>query len=329
MAEWNEELEKKILKKSRFTLLFRILWVIFVLFFLYAGYKTILYITFDKLNVTRENHYYSNLAVEWRFPNVRADRGMDSFEITPFGTTKFTYPLVKRVGLKEIMIGEVRVTKGLLNSFSYHNFSNVESEQLHKFSFSLPVDPRNNQNLQANSDLNVWETLEMLPEGTVAELAFSTRDFMDPEELVERLKEYDLHILWMPLYTGEFINFDPGWSGSSDMIRPSHVIGLVGGVEPDEDFNRSMWYSLLDETTIKESEQLMLENMERILEKSNNYYELYLGLPYLEEKYRYLKEEGFSVFGAVVTGPTKELLKLRDEEFVRGEQLGDVELWNW
>ena len=40
-------------------------------------------------------------------------------------------------------------------------------------------------------------------------------------------------------------------------------------------------------------------------------------------------ENGFTVYEAVVTGPVKELLKLADEEKIQGEQLGEVELWNW
>lgn len=40
----------------------------------------------------------------------------------------------------------------------------------------------------------------MLPEGTVAEMAFSTTEFMKPEELLASLQDYDLYVLWMPLY---------------------------------------------------------------------------------------------------------------------------------
>ena len=36
-------------------------------------------------------------------------------------------------------------------------------------------------------------------------------------------------------------------------------------------------------------------------------------LSYLEERYNYLQGKGFPVYGAVITGPTKELLKLREE----------------
>lgn len=69
--------------------------------------------------------------------------------------------------------------------------------------------------------------------------------------------------------------------------------------------------------------------MKELLNKQKSYYESFLGLSHLEEKYQFLKDEGFIVYGAVVTGPVKELLKLKDAPFVQGEQLGGIELWNW
>jgi len=48
----------------------------------------------------------------------------------------------------------------------------------------------------------------------------------------------------------------------------------------------------------------------------------------LQERYDYLKKNGFQVYGAVVTGPTKELLKLKNLEGISNEMLGDVELMN-
>ena len=42
-----------------------------------------------------------------------------------------------------------------------------------------------------------------------------------------------------------------------------------------------------------------------------------------------IQDEGFTAYGAVVTGPVKELLKLKELETIQGVQLGEVELWNW
>jgi len=330
MTEWNKELEKKILKKSKFTLSFRILRILLLVAFIYALYMSIANIVADKLAIGKQNMYYSSLALEWTVPNVRGDFGIKDETMNAFGTKSVSYNLLRKVGSEDVVIGEANVTKRLFSGLSNITYSHPGLKQLNKFSFSLPEDPRTNKKLGANTSRHVWDSLEMLPEGTVGELAFSTTSFMESEQLIEKLRDYDIHILWMPLYTGEFVNYDPsGWGGSHNVIMVSDVIGLTGGMDHDDKYHQSLRVIWLDESSIIESKQLMLSNMKELLKKSKSYYENFLGLSHLEEKYEYLQEEGFIVYGAVVTGPVKELLKLKDAPFVQGEQLGEVELWNW
>jgi hypothetical protein len=284
----------------------------------------------DELKVGKENMYYSRLVLEWTVPNVRGDSSFKEEELTAFGTKQLSYNLLKRVGIKDVVIGEAQVTKRLSNRYSNITYSHPGQQRLSDFSFSLPEDPRTNRKLEANTFPHVWETLDKLPEGTVGELAFSTNSFMESEELIKNLQEYDIHILWMPLYTGEFVNYKPlGWSGNHNLLMPSGVIGLSGGMDHDEDYNQSLQVIYLDENSVKESKQLMLKNVEELLGKSKSYYEQFLGLSHLKKKHEYLNKKGFTVYGAVVTGPVKELLKLQDAPFIQGEQLGKVELWNW
>lgn len=330
MTEWNKELEKRILKKSKFTLSFRILRILLMVVFIYAFYMIIANIIVDKLAVGKENMYFSSLGLEWTVPNVRGDFEIKEEDLTAFGTKSLSYNLLKKVGSEDVVIGGAQVTKRILSDLSNITYSHPGLQRLSDFSFSLPVDPRSDRRLEANTSLNVWETLAMLPEGTVGELAFSTTSFMEPEQLIKTLHEYDIRILWMPLYTGEFVDFEPnGWGGDNNMIMVYDTIGLTGGIDHDENYHQSLRINWLDESSIKESKQLMLKNMEELLNKSNSYYENFLGLGHLEEKYQYLKEKGFTIYGAVVTGPVKELLKLKGAPFVQGEQLGEVELWNW
>lgn len=42
-----------------------------------------------------------------------------------------------------------------------------------------------------------------------------------------------------------------------------------------------------------------------------------------------LKENGFKVYGADVTGPVKALLKLQEEETFRTVKVGEFDYWNW
>lgn len=330
MTEWNKELEKKILKKSRFTLTLRIVRIVFIIFLIYVLYMSVLSMIADRLRLTAQHEYYTQLAIEWMNPNVEGTFTTQEELITPFGTQKFSYDLVKRVGHKEVLIGEVYVTKRFLNQASYMKIIHPGKYGLSDFSFSLPEDPNTKEKLQANAHLNVWGTLGMLPNGTVGELAFSTTSFMKPEEIVNALQDFELDIIWMPLYTGEFDTYDPdSYGGGIDEISVGGIIGFTSGKTHDEDFMGFTKMNRLETETLDDSKKYMLDNMKEILNKGEDYYEQFLRFSHLEEKYDYLNENGFIVYGAVVTGPVKELLKLQELDFIQGEQLGDVELWNW
>ncbi|WP_161787027.1 anti-sigma factor C-terminal domain-containing protein [Planococcus sp. CAU13] len=324
-------MEKKILKKSRFTLTIRILRLLLIVVLLYGIYIIILNIATDKMNMAEENDFYTKLALEWKNPNLRGQYGYEEENITPFGTKKLSYTLIKKVGRSDTVVGEAEITKSIINHNSFIEYDLPAKGQYDGFSFSYLEDPRTARKLEANPQPGVWETLEMLHEGTVAELAFSTDRFMSPEELLEALSSYDVDVLWMPLHTGEFENFTPGYGTSGDNLLVDNMIGLTGARTVSEDFiSSSSLAHRLDRTTIEDSQEVMLQHIEALLsEKPSSYYEGFLGLGHLEERYNYLKENGFIVYGAVVTGPVKELLKLQDEEMIQGEQLGEVELWNW
>jgi len=43
----------------------------------------------------------------------------------------------------------------------------------------------------------------------------------------------------------------------------------------------------------------------------------------------YVEENGVHLYGAVITGPVKELLTLREVSWVHDLRVGEVRLWNW
>lgn len=331
MKDWNEDVEKKILKKSRFTLTFRVVRILLMCFFLYAIYMMIINIFADKLNVGNKEVYHSQLVTEWFNPNIKGGFDIQEENMTPFGSKEYSYNLLRTIGKGEEVIGEVTIKKRLAQSFSKIQYHYGRQEESRAFSFSLPEHPNTGRKLEANDGSDVWKTLKKLPEGTVGELAVSTSEFTTPEELIDVLDQYDLRITWMPLYTGEFQKpRSISWSGDhNSMALHGGMIGLTGGIDHEGDYRVSLRIHQLSKDSIEESKKLMLKNMGDILAKSEKYYQRFLGITDLKEQFEYIQQEGFVVYGAVVTGPVKELLKLKDEPFIRGPQLGEVELWNW
>lgn len=329
MTEWSQENEKKVLRKYRFTLTFRVLRILLICFIIYALYIAGVSIVFDKTRPDLKHAYNSLMVLEWLHPNMKGQYSMGSpAEITPFLTQKFSYPLEKQVGKEKVEVGEMHVEKSILDSNSSLSMDLPSTNTSQQFNFNLPEDPVTGKATSSHLNNNVWKVLEKLPEGAVAEMAFSTSTFKEPIELVKMLAPYEVRIVWMPLYTGEFKSFEPTASGrSSGTITIYDRIGLSGGLKVSDDYSH---ISQAEEISynVNDSQRWMLENMKKLLTEKKSYYEGFLGLSHLQERYDYIKKNGFQAYGAVVTGPSKKLWMLQDLEGISNEMLGDVELMN-
>lgn len=336
-TKWNKDVEKRILRKSRFTLTFRIVRILIVALILYAVYASVLDAYANTSKNLKKVHFYNELAIEWMYPNVRSTMPISSWDVNLVGIAKSTYPLYKKVGLHNVKVGEAEVTKPIwpLKGSRIVEIEGNRNYADFEFQFYYPKHPETQEPLNQDTVTDSWDTLERLPEGTVAELAFSLDAFMSPEELIEKLADYDLNITWMALHMGEYEKnsaiqqnaFSYGADGTSPLF--GQPLGLTGAYTMEEDFMGSGLISAINKDTLEESQNAMLENMEKILQESTEYQESNLGLQDLPNRYNYIKENGFIVYGAVVTGPSKELLKLQDEEGIESAQLGEVELWKW
>lgn len=328
--EWNKDIEKKILKKYRFTLTLRVVKIIAATAFFFWLYMLAVNIIYNATDLGRKHTFYSKLAMDWTQPNMHEDfGGFDLAEINPFLTQELSYPVYKMIGKEPVRTGEVKQEKALLTPFSKKLIEYDEPRSEKEYNFYLPVDPKKGTKLSANQNPQTWERLEKVHEGTVAELSFSTKTYMTPEELVELLQPYNVDILWMPLYTGEIKEFDTSWGGGGGSISLIQNFGFTGARETNKDYSSQSKYSL-EPDYLELSKKQMLKQMDNLIEnESQSYRENFLGLDHLEERYNYLMKNGFQVYGAVVTGPVKELLKLKDVEEIQGADLGKMTYWNW
>ncbi len=331
--EMNEDKARQIVQKhkKRFSwkLSLQVVRVLLGIFLVYAVYMIAISIIYHETKIKDQTEHYLQLAIDWTMPGVTTDiSSMAVNNISPLLTQKIDMPLLKRIGKEEQHVSTMHVRKPLLSSLtSMEEDSSVTEDQL---SFYLPYNPETGVKSDVISREQVWERLEMIHEGNVAQLAFSLTDYYTPEEVVTLLEPYDLDILWMPLYMGELQSFSEGsWGTSGNNISLGKPWGLAGSRITDDQFQSGSMAPWLSKETIKESEQAMVDNMERMLTDRKGLAETFLQTDFLQERYDYLKNEGFQVYGAVVTGPVKELLKLREVEEIHEEQLGDMDYWNW
>ncbi|MDA1846596.1 anti-sigma factor [Bacillus cereus] len=258
------------------------------------------------------------LALEATIPNSRSTGG--STKIKPFFRTENEMNLVKTVGKKEMPIGTV-TTRSFLSSVTDTNQSWENKPYSKKLSFVHPKIKQDDHLKEISK--KVWSTLGKIHEGTVAEVAISFDKPYTLQELASILystfeaQEMPPTPLWYALDTGqERIDEEDFILHGGEVIGFSEHINL-----PDSEAERPKTKEdeVIEMMRILSTHKETVSKTTRTSEKELN----------LDKRYEYVKENGVKVYGIVITGPSKELLKLQNSPHVRYATLGDIEVWNW
>lgn len=160
-----------------------------------------------------------------------------------------------------------------------------------------------------------WDILEHLPDGTVGEIYLSLNQLMKPEELEKQLGN-KVEVRWVAVETG---------LEDKNLYEAGYSVAPIG-------------YPLQVDTTTwspfngreKSNEEVFLDILnflakdERTAEKISRARSLVL-----KERIPYIEKNGIRIYGAVVTGPTPELRKLKDSDLIKVMKVGEMKLWNW
>lgn len=93
----------------------------------------------------------------------------------------------------------------------------------------------------------------------------------------------------------------------------------------DDNHFLSAWHTFFSlEAGISDDVQQLIADVEWM---TNNI--KYNGVDDDKQRLAYLKKNGVQVYGATVTGPVRELEKLKEESEFWGFRLGRIEVWNW
>lgn len=202
-------------------------------------------------------------------------------------------------------------------SIEWHNGSTKD-----QFAF---VHPDYHEKLEDDIQKEYWEVLEKLPEGTVTELAISFTHTLTLEEVNEEVNKEALN---EDLYDITWYALDTGYEYQSKTDDPFLIREQIFGFPSNIELYPSREeYS--DETLEEDAIKMMklLKDHQKWVEpfyNSGENQEIKLN-----ERYEYVKKNGIKTYGIVLTGPTKELLKLKDSPFISFVTIGEVEFWNW
>ncbi len=182
-----------------------------------------------------------------------------------------------------------------------------------------------------------WDRLEKLPEGTVVSAYVSFSELMDTEQVFSLFDSKDMRLLWLAVDTGleqkKDVIFEPiGFPSSpiwhnDDMILDSYEEekGLFGTEIVSEGYS-SPDYEVGEGEPLHKQFLKTLRFLSKYERKANNFY---WGELNLTERIQYLEDNGFKHYGVVITGPTKEVLKLKDEKKINDLEVDEVGFWNW
>lgn len=280
------------------------------------------------------------LITEFNMPNVTIPIGVNSWpsffsqigwghsnlEIKPYLAARGSYTLEKTIGKKTYPVGTLNLDYFLLTLGTKLNWENGAYHDT--LFFVHPEMVKNIPEQLADRTTESWDALDILPEGTVAEMAVSFDKTYTLSEIDSLLKGYDLDITWFAVSTGV-----EGDDPYSDRHHP--VLSAFSGAWGFADMSfmlRSQHNSINLDNIYPLQETFFMDSMVYLVKNEKIAREIYRGPRQelqLQERLNHLQKNGVKVYGVVVTGPSKELLKLKELDAIRYPVLGEVELWNW
>lgn len=311
-----QKIVRKAVWKNRMMTAFTVLGIFFIFSVISTMITAVYYASFG-----HEANKVIQTTTQMRIPNVYSNGGGRTTNI--FFNADLQGDLYKELGYERKYIGEYH-GKMILNQL------NISREWVDgRYDVDLYFLPPQDVKSKARESAEPWKleqafnTLNILPEGTVAELAISLDDVYIIDEVTNIFDGYDFEIVWYAI--------DTGGEKSNYVIGAGEIWGIhKNGVDTLLDSESRAFIGeksegALTEEAFKNGLQFLAEH-KKLAERVMPYLEEY---GTLEEMIDYVNEHGVKTYGVVVTGPTKELLKLKDNEHVQYATIGEVNFWNW
>ncbi|MGG4451891.1 anti-sigma factor [Brevibacillus porteri] len=235
--------------------------------------------------------------------------------------------LRERVGLEDKNAGRFESTNVLWSVNAGPQWTNGVREQ--KLYFRYPTGGEKEDTMFRTSP--AWTTMEKLPEGTVSQLAISFDHFLTYEEYYELVSRHvtssGQDTVWFAVDTG-VERKQAEDDGGNRFLGPGYVWGVAqheldygsAPIQVNGEGDRRMAAYLEEMKYLSEQEDLASDIGRSLLFRRDLQ---------IAERYSYMQEKGVRIYGAVLTGPTKELLKLKAEKSITAALLGKVDWWNW
>ncbi len=264
-------------------------------------------------------------------PNIRARGGA---EVNPFLSMKMEADLYKQVGSEALKTGDM-LMNFLLGKAGYPEYEWL-SGQYDSYAFLYPGTAK----VEGDDD---WDKLEILPEGSVVEAYLSFNRFFETDEILQKFKDRDMKPVWLAVDTG----FDD--YSDKNKLSAHYPVGFPYQPlwhhndwtvkEQTEEKKWPLWKEIMRSAEAPSVEpygsgEIRNKNFVDTLLLLDKYEDISNriatgGKLNIKERLEFIDKHGVRIYGMVVTGPSKEILKLREEDWISKIQTGEARLWNW
>lgn len=325
--------QRKILRRSKWKARIQTAFYAVALLVALTIVSTILTAIYYEWGTNRGETYRDIINYSMTVTDPYGHLGGTGASIKPYFSMAVEHDLQKQIGYKRINYGKMEVNF-ILSLMSVPETTYYGKPTTDATAFFYPRD----YDFEIESD---WDRLEKLPEGTVASAYISFTELADTKTVFDYIEDKDLSLLWLAVYSGIEASEDSYDIAVFDPLGfPAHPIwhdddftlesreetkGFLGGGTVSESYS-SPDYDVGDAHILHEQFFKTLNFLKKYERKANK---LLFGQLNLSERIDYLEENGIEHYGIVVTGPTKEILSLKDESWINVMQIDEVELWDW
>lgn len=304
------KLTRNSIRNARFSLVAYILMILLLIYpimtmasYLYYGLggkaEDLIQVAINTVYVTEPNVSLEEMQVEENVGLFTLDVNMD---------------LYKRVGKNDIKQGDWKVTYQLDDAeFPKRNYiAENPPNEIPYYDTKKLYHPKASI---TNLDYDAWGTLEKLPEGTVSEAYVSLNELKKPEDMHDVTEDLSVEWRWYAI--------DTGLEASGKSLEGGYLAPIGYPAQPDSD----AWSPYNDSEQNDEQFMKSLYFLEKYEQRATNIaHAKWLDIGH---RINYIEKNGLKTYGGVITGPTKEILKLKDNKAIRTIHIGEVRLWNW
>ena len=313
-------------RKSRRNNVLTTLLSLFILFILGNVFTAIFYSigSPNRLERISEAIQVSKLAT---MPNISIGSGGTQVGF-PFGL-RFDYALYRPIGNDRNFIGRLHGNSNLIGS-------NIFTDMQSTYHFHGLMHPENIGLKDGFQDLSGFDRLHQLPEGTMAEMSLSFYDFVLMDEVFDRLRDKDIDLRWMGVYT----EFNESWN-MTEIGIPHDGFWLNQDLEVLETtyYGRGIFRRQIGSFSTRDiaqpfqdvafREREFLSALE-IMNQNPSIVSASLSPRFnISEMIDFFETYGILITGVIITGPRSELLALEGEDWINHAILGDVNFLNW